>query len=307
MVGFGHVEIGHGGVAGAIGSLRHLAVNNATFPEYDYTSLLVDPNQPATSPWRTRQDAQVWWRDGGDNLGGTIRKGPIGPPFHGTSRNPVPNHYGPEFGFGHVIGDFYADDDVLIIKIAWGGKSLAVDFRPPGAVAARGGQVGPFYQAIFDYSRDVLDNLGTEFPQWAGQGYQIAGFGWHQGWNDRTNQTQNDEYEANMKDFIADVRTEFGLPELPFVIATTGQGGWEATQPRPLSLMAAQLAMADFVKYPQHEGNVDVIDTRDFWREADVSPAGTNQGFHWHQNGETFFLIGSSMGERMAALLAPAP
>ena len=306
MVGFGHVETGHDGVEGAIGSLRHLAVNNESFPEYDYTSLLVDPAEPETSPWRTRDDVQVWWRDGGANLGGNVRKGPTGPPFHGTSRDSGPNLFGPEFGFGHVIGDFHADDDVLLIKIAWGGKSLAVDFRPPSAVAARGGEVGEFYHAIFDDSRDVLNHLGDEFPQWEGRGYQIAGFGWHQGWNDRVNQGFNDEYEENMVDFIADVRTELGLPELPFVIASTGIDGVDMSHPRALSLMAAQLAMADFDKYPQHEGNVEVIDTRGFWRPADESPAGPNQGFHWHQNAETFFLIGSSMGERMADLLEPA-
>jgi len=32
----------------------------------------------------------------------------------------------PEYGFG-----IYIDKAFLIIKTAWGGKSLAVDFRPP--------------------------------------------------------------------------------------------------------------------------------------------------------------------------------
>ena len=68
--------------------------------------------------------------------------------------------------------------------------------------------------------------------------------------------------------------------------------------------MNAQLAMADFDEYPEHEGNVDVIDTRDFWRDAEVSP--TSQGFHWNQNGETYFLIGKSMGDLMVDLLEPS-
>ena len=37
---------------------------------------------------------------------------------------------GPEFGFGHTIGEAI-DAPVVVIKVAWGGKSLAVDFRPP--------------------------------------------------------------------------------------------------------------------------------------------------------------------------------
>lgn len=74
--------------------------------------------------------------------------------------------------------------------------------------------------------------------------------------------------------------------------------------PRALSLMNAQLAMADPAKYPEFEGNVDFIDTRDFWLAADVSPR--DQGFHWNQNAETCFLIGKSMDDLMVDLLEPA-
>jgi alpha-galactosidase len=300
MVGYGHSETGNGGLAGAIGSLRHLAVNDASYPDYEYASLLVNPADPANSAWKTRSDVKAWWKDGGTGLGGTVRKGDLGPPFLGIDAD----QYGPEYAFGQVLGDHYASEDVLIIKAAWGGKSLAVDFRPPSAVArAPGTQVGPFYRGIFDNVRAALANLGTDFPEWAGRGYQIVGFGWHQGWNDRVDQTSNDEYELNMKDFIDDVRTELGQPALPFVIATTGMTGPTETHPRALSLMNAQLAMENFTKYEDHEGNVEVIDTRNFWRDAAVSPV--NQGFHWNQNGETYFLIGKSMGDGMVGLLEP--
>jgi len=39
---------------------------------------------------------------------------------------------GPEYGFG-IYMDKALDEPILIIKTAWGGKSLAVDFRPPSA------------------------------------------------------------------------------------------------------------------------------------------------------------------------------
>lgn len=39
---------------------------------------------------------------------------------------------GPELGFGWVVGDAL-EEPVLLVKCAWGGKSLAVDFRPPSA------------------------------------------------------------------------------------------------------------------------------------------------------------------------------
>ena len=39
---------------------------------------------------------------------------------------------GPELEFGTVVGDRYAEP-VLLIKTAWGGKSLHTDFRPASA------------------------------------------------------------------------------------------------------------------------------------------------------------------------------
>ena len=113
---------------------------------------------------------------------------------------------GPELGFGHVIGDAY-EEPVLLIKLAWGGKSLAKDFRPPSS----GGEVGPYYKEIIQRTKDVLGNLKKEFPEIGDRGYALAGFGWHQGWNDRVNQTFNDEYEKNMANFIRDVRKDLGM------------------------------------------------------------------------------------------------
>ena len=39
---------------------------------------------------------------------------------------------GPEYGFG-LFMDRSTEEPVLLIKTAWGGKSLAVDFRPPSS------------------------------------------------------------------------------------------------------------------------------------------------------------------------------
>jgi len=39
-------------------------------------------------------------------------------------------HVGPEFGFGHAMGDA-SESKVLLIKAAWGGKSIGHNFLPP--------------------------------------------------------------------------------------------------------------------------------------------------------------------------------
>jgi alpha-galactosidase len=143
----------------------------------------------------------------------------------------------------------------------------------------------------------VLANLKTQFPDYDGRGYELAGFGWHQGWNDRVNQAFNDEYEKNMANFIRDIRKDLGVKDLPFVIAETGMSGREETHPRALSLMRAQAAVAE---YPEFKGNVAFVGTKDFYRPKEVSPSG--QAYHWNSNAETYFLIGNGMGEAMIKL-----
>lgn len=296
MVGYGQVE-----GATTPGTLRYLAVNNGSFPEYDYTSLLDAPGDPENSTWKSRSDVKFWYPDAGNpKIGGAaVRKGDLGSPFSGNDTGKI----GPEYAFGQVIGDFYASDDVLIIKCAWGGRDLAEKFRPPSAVADRGGQAGDFYNAIIDYSREVLNNLGTEFPEWTGQGYEIVGFGWHQGYNDRINSTFSAEYKDNLPDLIEDLREVFNKPNLPVVIASTGMGGLTPIETGPYpsytDVERAQLWDAGVTQ----PANVLSTDTRPFWRDVASSPA--NQGFHWNQNAESYFLIGKAMGDNMETLLSP--
>lgn len=304
MVGYGQSETGAGGVAGAIGSLRYLANNNSTYTEYDYTSLLDNPADPVNSAWATRSDVKVWWRadySGNANLGATtIRKGNLGPPFQGKD-TPL---FGPEYAFGRILAEHYASNDVLIIKTAWGGKSLGVDFRPPSAVADRGGVVGPYYEEIIKNVREVLTNLGTQFPEWNdGRGYQIVGIGWHQGWNDGGEPLAS-EYKDNLPDLISDLRAEFGKPDLPFVIATTGMGGSKPVQAYPYpdysKVEKAQLWVAGVTQ----PANVRSTDTRGFWEPGEESPT-PSQGYHWNHNARSYFRVGKALGDDMVNLLAP--
>ena len=204
---------------------------------------------------------------------------------------------GPELGFGNVVGDAF-EEPVLLIKLAWGGKSLAKDFRPPSS----GGEVGPYYKQIVERTKAVLKDLKKEFPELGDREYELAGFGWHQGWNDRVNQAFNDEYEKNLANFIRDIRKDLGVKNLPFAIAETGMTGTKEKHPRALSLMKAQAAVAG---YKEFQGNVAFVGTRAFWRDKDVSPTG--QGYHWNTNAETYYLIGEAMGNAMKKLCVKKP
>lgn len=288
MVGHGKSEEGHSG-PGTIGSLRY---------EVDHDDAHYGHLVDADGNWIARSDVKVWWRDSELGEPRAVLKGDLDIGFS-QSRNP--DWIGPEYSFGWVLGDFFAEP-VLLIKTCWGGKNLHIDFRPPSAVASRGGVVGPYYTGMIEYVNDVLSNLDSEFPEWAGMDFQIAGLVWHQGWNDGEGGEPTTEYELNLVDLINDLRSEFELPDMPVSIANTGIGGWTASGSR-LDIMNAQLAVADPDQHPEFAGTVFTAETRDFWREAAVSPS--DFGYHWNHNGETHFLIGEAMGRGMVDLLTP--
>ena len=235
------------------------------------------------------------------------------------------NSIGPELGFGHVMGNHH-DEPVLILKASQGNRSLAWDFLPPeskryereGKVYAgykdspgswnKGTEPKPInwyagkqYDDCFGAAHQVLDNFDTEFPHFKDRGYEIAGFVWWQGHKDTGSEIYAKRYEQNLVHLIKTLRREFKSPSAPFVIGTIGFGGREMSG-NTLTVANAQLAVSgDKGKYPEFQGNVKTVETRDFWREADVSPR--NQGFHYNQNAETYMLVGEALGRAMLDLL----
>ena len=146
----------------------------------------------------------------------------------------------------------------------------------------------------------VLKDLKKYDPDYKDQGYEIVGFGWHQGWNDRINAKYTAEYEANLVNLIKDLRAELKTPKLPFVIATTGMG-MAKTEPTAMKLIEAQTVVSDPKRYPDFAGNVATVDTLTFdYMENSPSPGGA---YHWNYSGESYFHIGEEMGRAMMGLI----
>ena len=148
--------------------------------------------------------------------------------------------------------------------------------------------------------KDVCNNLGTCFPELAGSKIELAGFGWDQGWNDGCDAGMVAEYDKNMANFIKDVRKDLGTPNLPFVIADTGQLG-EKTRGDMAKLCEIQLSFGDPAKHPEFAGTVASVGTRGFARSVEQSPSSFD--YHWNHNGESHYLIGEAMGQAMLELL----
>lgn len=227
---------------------------------------------------------------------------------------------GPELAFGHVMGDHF-DEQVLLIKTAWGGQALGMTFRPPSSqlpdkdvleelrdkankkknknnevtVADIEKQFGSRYRQVLEEVDDTLKNLKKHFPKYRGQGYEIAGFFWHQGWNDGCSKEYSAEYEDNMVNFIRDMRNDLGDKKLPFVIATSGMGGpnskgvagWLAKGIEPKQIAAAK-------KFDR----CTAVPTRHFQKHK---PG--RQKSHWYNSAESYCLVGDAAGQAMLQIL----
>lgn len=239
--------------------------------------------------WKVRDDVWVRYQREDEPL----LKGRLG---FGFSVYGDLHHFGPELQFGHVLGDAL-ENPVLLVKTAWGGKSLFKDFRPPSS----GGAVGKYYTLMIAQVREALAKLDTEFPALQGRGHELAGFVWYHGWNDGVEpNTAVPEYEQNLVNLIRDVRREFSEPELPVVIGEL-TGPWVDAPPEWTRLRAAQAAAA---RRPEVGGRVVFVPTRDFVRKPEDSP-NPGHGHHEFGNAETYFLVGNALGEGMRKLLAP--
>jgi alpha-galactosidase len=221
---------------GGKGTLEFLVNKSDRSASYQHT---ID----SAGNWRVRNDVWIWYlgRKGGLTVGYGAKKDRIGP----------------EFQFGHTVGKYF-EEPVLLIKVAWGGKSLAKDFRPPSS----GGQVGAYYQEMLKQIASVTGNLSKEFPELENWKVVLSGFGWHQGWNDGSSKDYTAEYRDNLINFIKDVRQDLDAPNLPFVIANSGFAGWQQKVVRRLDIIKAQGSAA---KIPEFSGSVSCVETRDFY------------------------------------------
>jgi hypothetical protein len=245
----------------------------------------------ASGQWAVRDD--VWVRY--QLEAGTVKAGPLTlgfTPYGGK------HHFGPELQFGHVLGD-HLTNQVLLLKTAWGGKSLYKDFRPPSS----GGTVGPYYEKMLADIRTALANLKTDFPAYDGRGCELAGFFWYQGWNDGCEpKTAVPQYETNLVNLIKDVRHALNAPRLPVVIGEL-TGPWVEAPGEWDALRKAQAAVA---ARPELAGTVVFVPTHDFVRKPEDSP-NPGHGHHEFGNAETAFLVGQACGQAMTKVRPATP
>ena len=141
-------------------------------------------------PYNSPQTNVAYWQN--------IRWVDLAPGF-GTG-----DDFGPEVSFGHAVKAALPMDDIYLVKYAVSGSNLYNQWRP---------NTGSLHSLFLTKVNNALAKLDQ-----AGVNYELSGMLWLQGEADAI-ASRGDEYQANLEEFIADMRTQFLKPDLLFMIA----------------------------------------------------------------------------------------
>jgi hypothetical protein len=212
---------------------------------------------------------------------------------------------GPEFAFGLTMDKAF-EEPVLIIKAAWGGKSLHTDFRPPGAgpyvmsketrevwekhpqgahgipkaeerpkwYAEKAAATGVYYRLMVEHVKKVLSDPKQVMPDYdAAQGYEIAGFSWLQGFNDMVdgqvypNRDKPDRYALYSELLAHFIRDVRKDLNAPKMPFVIGVMGVGGLKDQSSSMVAFRQAMAAPAEMPEFKGSVVAVQTAPFWSD----------------------------------------
>jgi len=238
---------------------------------------------------------------------------------------------GPELGFGRVIGA-ELKNQVLIIKVAWGGQSLARSFRPPSsgpseqelrAIVDKTNEknkqegkpevtleqikqgYGPRYRDLIKEVKTVLADIKAVFPEYdESKGYKLAGMVWFQGFNDVINTEFRAEYHAHMVNFIKDVRKDLGVADLPFVIGELGMAGVDPPKRYAFKHFEVRKAQKDAANLPEFKGTAAYVETApimDAWKAT--GDKWYDGGYHYGGSAAVYYRMGEAFGKAMLKLL----
>lgn len=111
--------------------------------------------------------------------------------------------FGPEIYFGHILNEALPTDTIYLVKFAVGGTSLWNHWKP---------NTGVWHTEFVSRATGALARLEAD-----GVDYEVSAMLWMQGESDAAD-NKGAFYEANLRGFISDIRTRFGISDLPFYL-----------------------------------------------------------------------------------------
>jgi hypothetical protein len=209
---------------------------------------------------------------------------------------------GPEFTFG-IYMEKELKEPILIIKTAWGGRSLNTEFRPPSAGPYRlpkeiqelwdnhpqgahgipkaedrkkwqddkDAASGVFYRMMIEHVQKVTKDIKRVCPEYDEQaGYELAGFVWLQGFNDLVDGTtypgpdKPGKYDEYSRLLAHFIRDVRKDLSAPKMPFVIGVLGVGGERDNEVF----RKAMAAPASLPEFQGNVIAVETAPFWDYA---------------------------------------
>ena len=212
---------------------------------------------------------------------------PLSPGFGG---NNALSTFGPELSMGIRLAQNLASP-VFLFKSATGGTTLAEDWRPPSAAAARGGTVGVHYTNTIARFTSFLNGLDDDLARDGrlvrynnAPGYEVAGFVWFQGWNEKFNNGEG-EYALNIVDLVHNVRaSDPRIPDDLGVIIPESSDQHEGLNAKRISAVATLNA--------EHPGSAVFFENNDMIGNNWGYGFSSDWGYHFNAKAENYLEIG---------------
>ncbi|MDP1559989.1 MAG: sialate O-acetylesterase [Pirellulaceae bacterium] len=226
---------------------------------------------------------------------------------------------GPEFTFGLTM-EKKLNEPVLIIKTAWGGRSLHTDFRPPSAgpfvlakqtqelwdqhpdgahgipkteerpqfYAEKAAATGVYYREMITHVKKVLKDIKRVVPDYdEKQGYELAGFVWFQGFNDYVDGgVYPEQMNPGGYDPYADLLTHFIRDvrkdlSVPKMPFVIGVMGIDGLRgDKNAPMMHFREAQRKPAALDEFKGNVLAVETAPFW-DDELEELSTRMDTYW--------------------------
>ncbi len=206
---------------------------------------------------------------------------------------PVPlDRFGPEMFIAVTLAEANPERNYLLVKYSMGGTALYGAWNPQWSLEKSKAvekterkQNAKLYQQHVDAINENLSKLKSQ-----GRQYKIIGVAWMQGENDAALEVSAISYEANLKKLVAAYRSDFELPELPFVCGQINSqyGTFDAG---PDTVRAAFVAVAEA------DPRVEVIRTM---KERPPTDFPKVDGAHYNAEGQK--RLGTAMGRALMKL-----
>lgn len=129
------------------------------------------------------------------------------------------DRFGPELFVGIELAKTHPQQEYLFIKRAQGGTALYGAWNPAWSAEKAKAVEKSVNKQNMQLVKEHREIIYREIARLKAEGkrYKIIGMCWMQGENDAAKEVSARSYEANLQNLIAYYRTEFNLPNMPFV------------------------------------------------------------------------------------------